>query len=160
MSDLIIRNQFYAQTKFLKDWFGANALVNTVTHGTDDVKDMEKKNIFPLVHLCVLGFENTIGGVNFLWEIAALDIRQKNPIPSNDKFLKNDNELDNLNTCAAIINEFCVYLRNQTNDYDIETEVLGQAEPVRIYENGNGLDGWVIQITLSIPNNNIDVCQD
>ena len=97
------------------------------------------------------------GLIVFTFNIHILDIRNISKKPITDKFLKNDNELDNLNTCFAITNKFLTKLRLQRNDDDIELYASSTPTPVE-FQFTNLLDGWVFDVQLSIPNNNIEVC--
>jgi len=74
-----------------------------------------------------------------------------------DKFLSNDNELDNLNTCHAILNRLVAILINQNNDYAIQLANAPTLQPI-IFEDTNLLDGWRTDLELVIPNNEIIVC--
>jgi hypothetical protein len=75
---------------------------------------------------------------------------------STDKFLKNDNELDNLNTCFAVLNRLIMDLKLQRNDLDIELLNEPSLLPV-IYEFKDTLDGWTVDLQLSITNE-VTVC--
>ena len=74
-----------------------------------------------------------------------------------DKWLGNDNELDNLNTTHAILNRLLTKLRNTRNDFQIELNNEPTCQPI-IFEETNLLDGWRTEIELIIPNNEINVC--
>ena len=91
------------------------------------------------------------------FEVAVLDIRNVSKIKSNDKFIGNDNESDNLNTCHAIINYMVTKMQMKRNDDDIEIDNISDVTPI-LLEFSNMLDGWKIEITLSIPNNEMTVC--
>lgn len=86
-----------------------------------------------------------------------LDIRNVSKVKSNDKFLGNDNEIDNLNTCHAIINYAITKMQLNRNEFDIEIENVSDLSPI-LLEFTNMLDGWKVDLTLSIPNNEMSIC--
>jgi hypothetical protein len=130
--------------------------VNTITQGTDII-DNVKKNIFPLAHINILNASAPGQSNTFTFEIAVLDIRNVSKVKSNNKFLGNDNEIDNLNTCHAIINYALTKMQLARNEFDIEIENVSDLTPI-LLEFTNMLDGWKVDLTLSIPNNAMSVC--
>jgi len=149
---------FYKAIDYIKSTLDGAPLLNTITHGTDII-DNVKKNIFPLAHINVLSSVVSNGVVNFTFEIAVVDIRNYSKLKSKDKFLGNDNELDNLNTCHAIMNYMIMAMRFQRNEFDIELLNEPNLNPVFMAFT-NALDGWICQIELSVPNNDTSVCCD
>lgn len=149
-------NSFYKVVDFLKNSFQDDQFVHTITHGVINDIDVDKKNIFPLVHLQVINAQVVEGLIVFTFTIWVLDIRNISKKPIVDKFLKNDNELDNLNTCFAITNKFLTKLRLQRNEDDIE--LFSNSTPIPIqFDFTNILDGWQFDVQLSIPND-VEVC--
>jgi len=130
--------------------------VNTITQGTDII-DNVKKNIFPLAHINILNASAPGQSNTFTFEIAVLDIRNVSKVKSNNKFLGNDNEIDNLNTCHAIINYAITKMQLTRNEFDIEIENVSDLTPI-LLEFTNMLDGWNVDLTLSITNNGMIVC--
>ena len=130
--------------------------MNTITQGTDII-DNVKKNIFPLAHINILNASAPGQSNTFTFEIAVLDIRNVSKVKSNNKFLGNDNEIDNLNTCHAIINYALTKMQLERNQFDIEIENVSDLTPI-LLEFTNMLDGWKVDLTLSIPNNAMSVC--
>lgn len=149
---------FYQAIDYIKTTLESAPLLNTITHGTDII-DNVKKNIFPLAHINVLSSSIDSGVVTFSFEVAIVDIRNFSKIKGKDKFLGNDNELDNLNTCHAIMNFMITKMRLQRNDLDIELINEPSLQPVFMAFT-NALDGWICQIELSVPNNELSVCCD
>jgi len=149
--------EFYKVVDYLKTTLEADINVHTITHGLRSMMDIDKKNIFPLVHLQVLSSTPTNGSVTFTFEIAVVDLRNISKQIVTDKFLSNDNELDNLNTCHAILNRLVAILINQNNDYAIQLVNAPTLQPI-IFEDSNLLDGWRTDLELIIPNNEIVVC--
>jgi hypothetical protein len=147
---------FYNAIDYIKSTLESAPLLNTITHGTDII-DNEKKTIFPLAHINILNSSIGQGEVKFNFEIAVVDIRNISKVKSSDKFLGNDNELDNLNTCHAILNYMITKMRMQRNDFDIELLNDPTLQPI-LMQFTNMLDGWKCEVELSVPNNEIEVC--
>jgi hypothetical protein len=93
--------------------------------------------------------------ISFLFEVHILKIRDVNPVPSTDKWLRNDNELANYNLTVAIANRLISRLNDQnTNDIDLVSQTTPQAISLQFM---NMLDGCNFQIELAITNQ-VDVC--
>jgi hypothetical protein len=147
-----MNNEFLTTITFLKDLLISDADINVVTHGVSNDIDLDKKTNYPLAHIQFLNFSNeTDGIVGFNFEIHILKIRDINKTPSTDKWLRNDNELDNYNMCVAIANRLLLKLK-QNNDFDIEVLSKSQPEVISL-EFLNMLDGVKFQLQLGITNN-------
>jgi hypothetical protein len=149
---------FYQAIDYIKQTLESAPLLNTITHGTDII-DNVKKNIFPLAHINILSSAVGAGVVSFTFEVAVVDIRNMSKVKGTDKFLGNDNELDNLNTCHAILNYMITKMRLQRNDNDIELINDPTLQPV-LMAFTNALDGWKCDIEVSVPNDDFSVCCD
>lgn len=146
-------NSFYKVIGYLKDQLALDIDVNTIIHGE---APENKKDIFPMAHLMVTGGALGQGTSIFTFTVQVLDIRNVSKKMSTDKFLKNDNELDNLNTCFAVLNRLITELKLQRNDLDIELLNEPTLVPV-VYEFKDTLDGWSTELQLSIANT-ISIC--
>lgn len=149
--------EFYKVVDYLKTTLSNDINVHTITHGLRSMTDIDKKNIFPLVHLQVTSSTVSNSMATFIFEVAVVDLRNISKQPVTDKFLGNDNELDNLNTCHAVLNRLVSILQNQNNDYAIQLVNVPTLQPI-IFEESNLLDGWRCDLELVIPNNEIVVC--
>lgn len=149
--------EFYKVVDYLKTTLSSDINVHTITHGLRSMTDIDKKNIFPLVHLQVTSSTVSNSMATFIFEVAVVDLRNISKQPVSDKFLGNDNELDNLNTCHAVLNRLVSILQNQNNDYAIQLVNVPTLQPI-IFEESNLLDGWRCDLELIIPNNEIVVC--
>lgn len=149
--------EFYKVVDYLKTTLSNDINVHTITHGLRSMTDIDKKNIFPLVHLQVTSSTVSNSMATFIFEVAVVDLRNISKQPVTDKFLGNDNELDNLNTCHAVLNRLVSILQNQNNDYAIQLVNVPNLQPI-IFEESNLLDGWRCDLELVIPNNEIVVC--
>lgn len=151
-------NTFYETVSLLKERLESNPLVHTVLFAVSSVKDLQKKNIYPMVYINPTSAPwSNSQVIQYSFEIGALSQRDLNKNPTTTKFQGNDNVLDNLNTCSAILNDLTTYLSNQNNDYDIELTEVSSASPL-LMTDVNTLDGWSITITLTAPNSEIEVC--
>jgi hypothetical protein len=149
--------EFYTTIDFLKGLLQEDINVHTVLHGLKSTMDINKKNIFPIAHIQVTNSTIQSGYVGFTFEVVAVDLRNISKQMVTDKWLGNDNELDNLNTTHAILNRLLTKLRNTRNDFKIELNNEPSLQPI-IFEETNLLDGWRTEIELIIPNNEINVC--
>jgi len=145
-------NEFYLVIEYIRASLAADPDINTVTHGAVNETDIDKKNIYPLAHIEVTGGGLPQGFAQFNFTIHCLDQRNISKRPVVDKWLGNDNELDNLNTMFAVLNRFLTRLALQHNEYNIE--LVQRTNPVPVmYGFTNILDGWSVDIQLQISNN-------
>lgn len=144
--------EFSDTITLLKDLLLNDADVNTVTHGVSQDIDLDKKNNYPLAHIQFLTFDNftTQGVIRFDFEIHILRIRDTVKTPWTDKWLRNDNELTNYNTCVNIANRFIGNLK-QNNAYDVELVALSTPEAISL-QFLNMLDGVKFQLGVIITN--------
>jgi len=149
--------EFYKVVDYLKTTLSNDINVHTITHGLRSMTDIDKKNIFPLVHLQVTSSTVSNSMATFIFEVAVVDLRNISKQQVSDKFLGNDNELDNLNTCHAVLNRLVSILQNQNNNDGIQLVNVPTLQPI-IFEESNLLDGWRCDLELIIPNNEIVVC--
>lgn len=146
-------NQFYLAVDLLRQRLENNPNVNTVVLSKTDEKDLYKKSIYPLVQINPVAAPMTSSQVSyFTFEIACLDQRDISKSIVTDKFEGNDNLQDNLNITYTILNDLVSWLRRQNNEYRIELESVGNATPI-LFKDFNILDGWYVEITLMVPNN-------
>jgi hypothetical protein len=149
--------EFYKVVDYLKTTLSNDVNVHTITHGLRSMMDIDKKNIFPLVHLQVTSSTVSNSMATFIFEVAVVDLRNISKQQVSNKFLGNDNELDNLNTCHAVLNRLVSILQNQNNNDAIQLVNTPTLQPI-IFEDSNLLDGWRTDLELIIPNNEIVVC--
>lgn len=149
--------EFYTAINYLKSILDADINVHTITHGLRSMTDIEKKNIFPLAHIQVIGSNVDTSNITFNFEIAVVDLRMTVKEVVTDKFRSNDNELDNLNTTHAVLNRLVSTLRNKQNNFNIDLNNTPLLQPI-IFEDSNLLDGWRTEIELIMPNTEISVC--
>jgi len=151
-------NQYSQLLYFLKGLAESNPLVNTVTKGDPSLIDLEKANIFPLVHIDISAAGFTNGQtITFDVSIAALSQRDINKKPNADKFWKQDNEVDNHNETFAILNDIWTRMYRNFDESDITASENPGLEKIT-YEKGNILDGWELTFTVELPNTTLNLC--
>lgn len=134
-------------------------LVNTITQGNFEDLDLDKKNIFSLLHVQINGASFPSDSVTqFNVQIGCFDIRDNNKAINNDKYYDNDNEIDNLNATLAVLNRIWLLMIRDFEENNItasETPSLEQFTESR----KNLLDGWIMTFTVQAPNVTINLCQ-
>jgi len=144
--------------KYIKTLGDRDAFVNTVTKGYFESLDLDKKDIFPILH-CAVGNATFVNDavVRFEIQIGCFDIRDINKDQLIDKYFGQDNEEDNLNETLAVLNR--IYL-NFLKDFDnlnfgvSENPIAEQFTAQRV----NLLDGWILSFSVDIPNTEISLC--
>lgn len=152
-------NQYSQLLITIKEIAEANPLVNTVTKGDPNKMDLEKSNIFPLVHIDIGEAVFVSGGrlINFDVNIACLTDRDLNPEVVEDKFWKQDNEVDNHNETLAILNQMWTKIHRRWDEAEnISTEDDSSLEKIT-FAKGNILDGWELSFTVQVEND-YDLC--
>lgn len=145
-------NDFYKCVELLRERLQSNPLVNTTIFARTEEKDLYKKNLFPIAHINPTGSPYSTSQVNqFTFEIGVFEQRDINKVDTQTKFEGNDNVIDNLNTCFAVLNDLVTYLRNQNNEDNIELISISNFQPL-LFQDFNLLDGWAVTLTLQIPN--------
>lgn len=149
---------FYKVLDVLRTYLESNEDVNTIMFGAPTEGDLNKKNIYPLVVINPTNSSLDTASVSiFDFSITALDVRDISKNLITDKFLSNDNEIDNLNLTHSILNMLMKQLRNLTNEYGVEVVSASGLAPI-IYSNVNILDGWELTIQVQIPNITANPC--
>lgn len=151
-------NQYTELLYYLKELAEGNDLVNTVTKGDVDKIDLEKANIYPLVHITIESARFTNGStIIFPVALECLTERDLNQEIVSDKFWRQDNEVDNHNETLAILNDIWLRILRDMEENDITT--TDNAELVKIeFEKGNILDGWGLTFEVEVPNTTINLC--
>lgn len=150
-------NEFYLAVDLLKERLQNNPLVHTTIFARTEEKDLYKKNIFPIAHINPTSSPYSNSQVaQFTFEIGVFEQRDINKTDTGTKFEGNDNVVDNLNTCYAIINDLVTYLQTQNNDNNIQLVAISNIQPL-LFKDFNLLDGWAVTLTLQVPNS-ISLC--
>lgn len=152
-------NHYTTLLYYIKQLAESDEFVHTVTRGKMDDVDLEKQNIYPLLHIDVLDGTFSNGQtVNFNVEIACLDIRDINNEVKEDKFWKQDNEVDNHNLTHAILNRLWTSMHRDFADNNITASENPALEKIT-FGSGNLLDGWLLGFEVEMPNQELNLCQ-
>jgi len=105
---------FYQLTETIKDQLLADINCNTVTTGDLYDVNLNKQDIFPLAHIIVNNVTQEEQTLTFNISILAMDIVDQSKLPTEDRFIGNNNEQDILNTQLAVLNKVIQVLRMGT----------------------------------------------
>ena len=152
-------NQYSELLRYIKKLGEDDVFVNTITQGNFSRIDLDKGNIFPLLHTTVLSAEFNNGAtIVFNVEIAALQQRETNKNINDDKFTSNDNEIDNLNEMLAVLNRLWLIMYN---DFESKGFVASENPSLDIIEpetQSNSIEGWRMVFDVELPNTTISLC--
>ena len=153
-------NHYTQITEFVKQLAESDPLVNQITQGFADEIAFDKMVLFPLVHLFVGNFSIAENGSTVLWDvqIGAMQKRDINTEVNTDSYYKNNNEVDNFNETSAILIRLVSRLIAEFESKKITVSSVSQAEKLAL-EYGKDLDGYVMGLTLEIPNTDVSLCQ-
>ena len=151
-------NQYTELLYYIKSLGEADGFVNTITQGEFDKVDLDKANIYPLLHTSISGANFTNGQtVVFNVQIGCLNQREKNKHVNTDKFFRNDNEVDNMNETLAVLNRLWVNMYKDFQDNDITASENPSLEPM-FEDRTNLLDGWIMTFDVELPNTTLNLC--
>lgn len=144
--------------QYIKTLAESDGMVHTVTRGDIPDVDLEKFNIYPLVHIDVDSGSFSNGNtVSFDVNLACLSIRDINKEIITDKFWNNDNEVDNHNVTHAIINRLWTSMYRDFTDNNITASENPTLDKIT-HGNTNLLDGWVLTFQVEMPNTTLNLC--
>jgi len=152
-------NQYSELLYYIKSLADADALVNTVTQGDFEVLDLDKANIFPLVHISITDSGFTNGQtVKFSLQVGCFAVRDINKEIRTNKFWEQDNEVDNHNETHAVLNR--MWLKMYT-DFELNNITASENPTLEIqsFVRGNTLDGWILSFEVEMPNTTISLCE-
>jgi hypothetical protein len=137
--------------------YDALPLVNTISFRDDDVLDVEKQNVYPLVSIQLLSSPAPLQDLReYRLGFEVLNQRDDIKISSPSKLMLDTNYIDNIGICDSIANDFIMEVLKTHNDYDItiNEESISEFEPIRKDER-NCLDGVKFECTFSMHQNEI-----
>lgn len=144
---------------YLKGLAENTPLVNTVTRGEISGLDLDKANIYPLVHIDIAqGVFNEAVTMSYDVYIACLQQRDMNDEPVADKFWRQDNEVDNHNETLLMLQTIWTNIYRDWQDKYLSSNDTPTFEKIS-YAKGNILDGWSLQFVVEVPFS-VDLCQD
>lgn len=146
-------NQYTQLLSYIKQLSDSDPLVNTITQGDADEIDIDKSNIFPMIHVAITGGSFTNGRtVIFNVQLSALQQRDTTKDINTDKFWGNDNEVDNLNETLAILNRMWGKMYNDFEDNGIIASENPTLSIIDHRATKNNIEGWLMDFDVEIPN--------
>ena len=156
----IISSAHYSRLlDYVKQLAESDPLVNRVTEGGDADLDLDKMTLFPLVNILVNGLDlSNSATVGHTVSITALGlINSTNEIVDND-FYKGTNEVDVLGSTSVILNRIKSRISAEQDGTGITVESVSISDSIS-QEGTNTYSGWNIILTVSMPNNELSLCQ-
>jgi len=155
-------NQYTELLYYIKQLAEEDSFVNTVTQGEFDRLDLDKGNIFPLVHVQINNGNFTNGQVvRFNIQIGCFAVRDANNDVNNqtgiDKFWLQDNEVDNMNETLAVLNRMWLKMYTDFEENNIKASENPSIDP-QYFTRTNLLDGWILTFDVEVPNTVISLC--
>ena len=152
-------NAFTELLAYFKQLGEDDVFINTITKGDWDKLDLNKKNIFPLLHILIGNASFPSDGIiRFDVQIGAFDIRDLNKEIETDKFWNQDNEVDNLNETMAVLNRIWLLMLKDFEENNITASENPSLEQFTEAKK-NVLDGWIMTFQVDVPNTIISLCQ-
>lgn len=135
----------------------AMPLVNTVVFKDDNVVDVEKENVYPLVSIRLLsGSAPKLDIRNYVLSFEVYTQRDDRKIATPSKLLLDTNYIDNIGICDSIANNFVLEFLKSHNEFDIGIvdDGVSEFDPVEKDER-NSLDGIKFTVQFYTHQNNI-----
>ena len=137
--------------------YDAMPLVNTIVFKDDDVLDVEKENVYPLVSIQLLTSPAPFDEHReYSLRFEILNQRDDRKVATPSKLMSDANYIDNVGICDSIANNFVLEVLKTHNDFDINIidDGVTEFEPIRKDER-NCLDGVRFEVTFSMHQNSI-----
>jgi len=143
---------YYLLSEALESSLLNNNITKTVTIGDVSDVDLSKQTIFPLAHFIVNNVVSTQQTLIYNITVLVMDIKDVSKSEETDKFRKNTDEQDILNTQLGVLNLLIQKLRFgdlHTSGYRLTNDPT--CEPfVDRFE--NNLAGWSADINIEVKN--------
>ena len=142
---------------FIVETFNQNPLVNTIVFKDDDVLDVEKENVYPLVSIQLLTSPAPFDDHReYSLRFEIFNQRDDRKVATPSKLMSDTNYIDNVGICDSIANNFVMEILKTHNDLDINIidDGVSEFEPIRKDER-NMLDGVRFEVTFSMHQNDI-----
>lgn len=143
---------YFTTVDTLRAHFASDPIVNEVTQGDIFSVDLNKKTIFPLVHIMVNSSTAEEFVVRYNLTIMAMDIVDLSKQIDTELFYGMDNETDVLNAMHdVLIRAFKLMKAGSIWDAKVQIEDTAELEPFsERFE--NNLAGWVMTFDIVVPN--------
>ena len=152
MQGNIAIRSYYKISELLESSLLSNNITKTVTIGDVSEVDLGKQTIFPLAHFIVNSVVSTQQTLVYNITVLVMDIKDTSKYKEVDKFRKNTDEQDILNTQLGVLNLLIQKLRFgdlSTQGYKLTNDP--SCEPfVDRFE--NNLAGWNADLDIEMPN--------
>ena len=150
-------NHYSELLTYIKSLGEADYFVNTITQGDFDKIDLDKGQLHPLLHIQInsSSFSNS-QTVLFSVQVGCFNIRDINKEIVEDRFWRQDNEVDNMNETLATLNRIWLNISRDFQDNNI-TATDASLEP-STYTKAKILDGWIMTFDVEMPNTEISLC--
>lgn len=152
MQGNIAIRSYYKISELLESSLLSNNITKTVTIGDVTEVDLGKQTIFPLAHFIVNSVVSTQQTLVYNITVLVMDIKDTSKYKEVDKFRKNTDEQDILNTQLGVLNLLIQKLRFgdlATQGYKLTNDP--SCEPfVDRFE--NNLAGWNADLDIEMPN--------
>lgn len=152
-----MNNNYYKVVEMLKKYLDNIPSLNTKVFSRSAEKDLFKNSIYPLAHVnnAIVPYQNW--AVNtFSFEVGVLDQRIIPQKQSEDKWTGDSNIIDTFSTTYSILIDFLSQL--ERGDVGLTYDIVDISGLTPLYiDDTNGLDGWVVTITINLPND-LSVC--
>ncbi len=152
MQGNIAIRSYYKISELLESSLLSNNITKTVTIGDVSEVDLGKQTIFPLAHFIVNSVVSTQQTLVYNITVLVMDIKDTSKYKEVDKFRKNTDEQDILNTQLGVLNLLIQKLRFgdlSTQGYKLTNDP--SCEPfVDRFE--NNLAGWNADLNIEMPN--------
>ena len=143
---------YFTTVDTLRAHFASDPIVNEVTQGDIFSVDLNKKTIFPLVHIMV---NNSIAEefvIRYNITIMAMDIVDFSKEQNTDLFYGMDNEVDALNSMHdVLVRAYKLMKAGSIWNAKVQVEDTANLEPFsERFE--NNLAGWAMTFDITVPN--------
>ena len=135
----------------------AMPLVNTIVLKDDNVVDVEKENVYPLVNVRFVSSPAPEADIrNYVLAFEVYNQRDDRKIATPSKLMSDTNYIDNIGIVDSIANNFVLNFLKTHNDYDIGIvdDGVSEFEPTAKDER-NCLDGIKFEVTFYTHQNDI-----
>jgi len=140
---------YYDILKILKTEIEATQLVNTITQGNLDNRNINKQDLYPLCNIEVTNARFIGATIVFSITLECVDVLDISKEETTDLFRGNDNEIDVLNSTITILNRIFERLRRKIQGEQISDADLQPS--FNIYM--DGCSGWQMTFDITIPAN-------
>lgn len=143
---------YYTTLETLRAHFAADPIVNEITQGDIFSVDLNKKTIFPLIHIIVNSSTAEEFVVRYNISIMAMDIVDISKELDTNLFYGMDNEIDALNSMHnVLLRAYKLMKAGSIWDSKVQIEDQATLEPfAERFE--NNLAGWVMTFDIVVPN--------